>query len=326
MINQKCEKENKAADKEKDLVRFPQRGVHKRISGGSKSRKRSFIFKHGVKSKSLDIFDRPEMAGEREKTPLKRYRSLASIPEHSVQVELSNIIPAKVGFIFRLRTARMILLCITGPLSAWLTATGLCKNVKVNKHKWSHSSFYWGNWAILPSPADKNYHFSSKLLLLDFSGVKYREDPLLILETSSELKNATGKQQLSSSQYNQREKCSRNEGVISSSNPLEMTLKITLLLFLIMLLAYHIYHITIKTENVEPETCDTDNQSNNLFIYWQLEDFRTRDRTMSNVHVSNYRYINLYGFVFGVAKPSQEASDLWPFMKVMLDVENNFPV
>ena len=46
-----------------------------------------------------------------------------------------------------------------------------------------------------------------------------------------------------------------------------MTLKITLLLFLIMLLAYHIYHITIKTENVEPETCDTDNQSNNLFIY-----------------------------------------------------------
>ena len=50
---------------------------------------RSLIFKNGIKSKSLDIFDRPVSATETigRKSQLKRYRSLASIPENSIQVK-----------------------------------------------------------------------------------------------------------------------------------------------------------------------------------------------------------------------------------------------
>ena len=52
--------------------------------------KRSNIFKQGIKSKSLDIFDRPDLSSvssqPSSRRQLSRVRSLASIPEHSIQV------------------------------------------------------------------------------------------------------------------------------------------------------------------------------------------------------------------------------------------------
>ena len=50
--------------------------------------RRTDAFKHGVKSKSLDIFDRPSSDNcvTNSKRQITRVRSLASIPEHSVQV------------------------------------------------------------------------------------------------------------------------------------------------------------------------------------------------------------------------------------------------
>ena len=45
----------------------------------------------------------------------------------------------------------------------------------------------------------------------------------------------------------------------------EMTLKLSLLIFLLLLLVYHIYNL-IKTGSFEPETCDIDNHSN-YFIF-----------------------------------------------------------
>ena len=68
---------------------FQERDKIKRFSVGSRSTMRSLIFKNGIKSKSLDIFDRPVSATETvgRKSQLKRYRSLASIPENSIQVK-----------------------------------------------------------------------------------------------------------------------------------------------------------------------------------------------------------------------------------------------
>ena len=52
--------------------------------------KRSSIFKQGIKSKSLDFFDRPDLSSVSSqpapRRQLSRVRSLASIPEHSIQV------------------------------------------------------------------------------------------------------------------------------------------------------------------------------------------------------------------------------------------------
>ena len=45
----------------------------------------------------------------------------------------------------------------------------------------------------------------------------------------------------------------------------EMTVKLSLLIFLLLLLVYHIYNL-IKTGSFEPETCDIDNHSN-YFIF-----------------------------------------------------------
>ena len=76
---------NVAANKENNV----ERDKIQRVSGGSRSNKRSLIFKSGIKSKSLDIFDRPLSAPETvgRKSRLKRNRSLASIPENSIQVK-----------------------------------------------------------------------------------------------------------------------------------------------------------------------------------------------------------------------------------------------
>ena len=55
-----------------------------------KKAKRSSIFKQGIKSKSLDIFDRLDLTSVSSqpapRRQLSRVRSLASIPEHSIQV------------------------------------------------------------------------------------------------------------------------------------------------------------------------------------------------------------------------------------------------
>ena len=55
--------------------------------------KRSIIFKQGIKSKSLDFFDRPDLSSVSSSSQpaaprrqLSRVRSLASIPENSIQV------------------------------------------------------------------------------------------------------------------------------------------------------------------------------------------------------------------------------------------------
>ena len=82
--NQKISGENVEIFQERDKI--------KRFSVGSRSTMRSLIFKNGIKSKSLDIFDRPVSATETvgRKSQLKRYRSLASIPENSIQVKLSQ--------------------------------------------------------------------------------------------------------------------------------------------------------------------------------------------------------------------------------------------
>ena len=91
MINQnhKSSVENVASNKENNVEIFPERDKSKRYSGGSRSNRRSLIFKNGIKSKSLDIFDRPVSPPETvgRKSKLKRYRSLASIPENSIQVK-----------------------------------------------------------------------------------------------------------------------------------------------------------------------------------------------------------------------------------------------
>ena len=53
--------------------------------------KRALAFKYGSKSKSLDTFDRPDVQrapapASNNRRELFRVKSLASIPEHSVQV------------------------------------------------------------------------------------------------------------------------------------------------------------------------------------------------------------------------------------------------
>ena len=90
MINQN-HKSSGAKSKENNVKLLSERDKSKRFSGESRSNKRSLIFKNGIKSKSLDIFDRPVSAPEtvRRKSKLKRYRSLASIPENSIQVKFS---------------------------------------------------------------------------------------------------------------------------------------------------------------------------------------------------------------------------------------------
>ena len=59
--------------------------------------KRSIIFKQGIKSKSLDFFDRPDLSSVSSSSQpaaprrqLSRVRSLASIPENSIQVGWFN--------------------------------------------------------------------------------------------------------------------------------------------------------------------------------------------------------------------------------------------
>ena len=57
--------------------------------------RRTDAFKQGVKSKSLDIFDRPSSDGNvstGSKRQITRVKSLASIPEHSVQVLNMNVL------------------------------------------------------------------------------------------------------------------------------------------------------------------------------------------------------------------------------------------
>lgn len=87
MINQNPNSSG-AKNKENNVEIFAERNKSKRVCGGSRSNKRSLIFKNGIKSKSLDIFDRPVSAPETvgRKSRLKRNRSLASIPENSIQV------------------------------------------------------------------------------------------------------------------------------------------------------------------------------------------------------------------------------------------------
>ena len=46
----------------------------------------------------------------------------------------------------------------------------------------------------------------------------------------------------------------------------EMMLKLSLLIFLFLLLVYHIYNL-IQTGSFEPETCDIDNHSNYLKLF-----------------------------------------------------------
>ena len=84
MINQNHESSG-AKSKDNNVEIFSER----RFSGGSRSNRRSLIFKNGIKSKSLDIFDRPVSVPETvgRKSKLKKYRSLASIPENSIQVK-----------------------------------------------------------------------------------------------------------------------------------------------------------------------------------------------------------------------------------------------
>ena len=90
MINHNF-KSSGAKSKDNNVGTFSERDKSKRLSGGSRSNRRSLIFKNGIKSKSLDIFDRPVAAPETvvRKSKLKRYRSLASIPENTIQVKLS---------------------------------------------------------------------------------------------------------------------------------------------------------------------------------------------------------------------------------------------
>ena len=90
--------------------------------------------------------------------------------------------------------------------------------------------------------------------------------PSIILDTSSLLENVSEKR-LTSCQ-NRSENCefcsSSKEGMKPSSPRLETALKVSLFLFLILLMVYHISNL-IKTEIFELETCDIDNQSNTLF-------------------------------------------------------------
>ena len=81
--------ENVASKKENNVTIFPERDKCQRFAGGSRNNRRSLIFKNGIKSKSLDIFDRPVSVPETvgRKSKLKKYRSLASIPENSIQVK-----------------------------------------------------------------------------------------------------------------------------------------------------------------------------------------------------------------------------------------------
>ena len=83
-----------STDKEKILGTVAHGAIHKRTSGGVRRSQRSFLFKNGIKSKSLDIFDRPDSTAEtsRRRSQLKRFRSLASIPEHSIQASRSSTI------------------------------------------------------------------------------------------------------------------------------------------------------------------------------------------------------------------------------------------
>ena len=53
--------------------------------------RKTLVFKPGVKSKSLDIFDRPQSVNQESlKRQNIRHHSLASIPEHSIQVTIIN--------------------------------------------------------------------------------------------------------------------------------------------------------------------------------------------------------------------------------------------
>ena len=83
-----------STDKERILGTAAHGAIHKRTSGGVRRSQRSFLFKNGIKSKSLDIFDRPDSTAEtsRRRSQLKRFRSLASIPEHSIQASRSSTI------------------------------------------------------------------------------------------------------------------------------------------------------------------------------------------------------------------------------------------
>ena len=66
--------------------------------------------------------------------------------------------------------------------------------------------------------------------------------------------------ELSSS--SQEESC---DNISVSCHPVEMTLKLSLLIFLLLTLVYHIYNL-IQTGSLEPGTCDNDNQSNYLIF------------------------------------------------------------
>ena len=123
---------------------------------------------------------------------------------------------------------------IPDPQSLWLTGTGPCRTIKVKYfHKPPFSCFI-----------------------------------LNALDTSSSLEKVSVRQ-LTSYQNNQNNECelrpSSEKGSKPTSPCLESAVKFCLFLFLIVLLVYHVSNL-FKTEMFELDTCDTDNQSNNLFI------------------------------------------------------------
>ena len=108
-------------------------------------------------------------------------------------------------------------------------------------------------------------------------------------ESSSHLENATKHQLTSTNCSDDRKFPSSCEEKQNSFHPVETWLKLSLIFFLTALLIYHIYQL-VMTENFESETCDIDNHSNNLFIYWALY-FIYIFETFTTLVLCNYLYV-----------------------------------
>merc|ERR1712062_4440 len=83
--------------------------------------------------------------------------------------------------------------------------------------------------------------------------------------TLSDLQDVPSSKIFELSSNTKEESCDKIPVSFHSVSYVEMTLKLLLLIFLFLLLVYHIYNL-IKTGSFEPETCHSDNHSNYLIF------------------------------------------------------------
>ena len=104
--------------------------------------------------------------------------------------------------------------------------------------------------------------------------IQEKSSKYLSSDTSLNFTDAPAKQQtpcnpseiFELSSRTKKESCDNISVSCHPVSSVEMTLKLSFLISLILLLVYHIYNL-IKTGSFEPETCDVDNHSNNYFIF-----------------------------------------------------------